>query len=116
MNDYKLLTKQEDYDLPTVKELASAMNELAQMEQRRAHLEDLIRINGKLKKHIWRDKSGFAIALADLKDDHLKNIVNYVKRRGDVVPPNVMREINQRNINLNSNPQYMLIEPPEPAV
>ena len=58
MNEYKLLTKQEDYDLPTVKELASAMNELAQMEQRRAFLENLIRVNGRLKKHIWKDKNG----------------------------------------------------------
>ena len=81
MNEYKLLTKQEDYDLPTVKELAFAMNELAQMEQRRAFLENLIRVNGKLKKHIWKDKNGFAIALADLQDDHLRNIISYWRRR-----------------------------------
>lgn len=116
MNDYKLLSKTEDYDLPTVKELASAMNELAQMEQRRAFLEDLIRVNGKLKKHIWRDKSGFAIPLADLEDSHLTNIVSFLRRRGDDVPQNVMREINSRNISLNDRPAYLLVEPPEPAV
>ena len=111
--EYGLLNKQEDYDLPTVKELAAAMNELAQMEQRRSYLEDLIRINGKLKKHIWKDKNGFAIALADLQDDHIKNIVGFLKRRGDDVPQNVMREINRRGIDLSSNPSYMVL--PEPA-
>ena len=114
MNEYKLLTKQEDYDLPTVKELASAMNELAQMEQRRAFLENLIRVNGRLKKHIWKDKNGFAIALADLQDDHLRNIISYWRRRyNDDVPQNVLLEANRRGIDINANPSYMTL--PEPS-
>ena len=115
MKEYNLLNKVEDYDLPSVRELVEAMNELAQMEQRRAYLEGLIKSNGRLKKHVWKDKNGFAVALADLKDEHLKNIVSYWKRRyNDDVPQNVMQEIARRNIDMISNPQYMLAEPPEP--
>lgn len=96
--EYNLLNKTEDYDLPTVKELASAMNELAEIEDRRRYLEEIIRTNGKLKKHIWRDKSGYAIPLADLEDDHLKNIVNLLRRHNQDVPANITRELGKRKI------------------
>lgn len=106
--EYDLLTKQEDYDLPTVRQMVEAMNELAQMEQRRAYLEDLLKINGKYKKFIWKDpKSGYAVAIADLKDDDLLNLVAWNKRRYYDVPQNVLRELNQRKLNLKPDLSFI---------
>ena len=82
MKEYNQLDAIGTEDIGKVREYAEAMNELFLIEQRRMYLKTLLDENNELRESIWTTQEGVSKPISELDDDHLKNIVPYLNRRG----------------------------------
>ena len=82
MKEYKKLDSIEGEDIEKIREVAEAMNEVFLLRSRLAYLEDLLDEHDDLRAAVWTTQEGVSKAIADLDDDHLKNIVPYLNRVG----------------------------------
>lgn len=98
--EYKLLNKYEEYDKDAVEELAEAMNEVAELEARTASLKDLIHDNENLFPFVWKTAEGKTIALHNIDDDHLKNIMTYCLSNGREISKSIKAEARRRGFEI----------------
>jgi hypothetical protein len=82
MNEYKRLDSIESEDIEKVREYVDAKTEKKQLEMRIDYLDELLREHEDLGKAVWTTLEGKSIPIHDLEDSHLKNIVSYLRARG----------------------------------
>ena len=82
MREYKLLDKTDLENLEVIREYAEARTELKALELRSDFLQELIDENDGLRGSVWTTQGGKCIAISDLDDDHLKNIIIHLRERG----------------------------------
>lgn len=106
----KLLGKLE-YDHEVVEQLAEALQELETIESRSRYLRELVDMNRKDVRFVWKTAEGSFIPYHKITDDHLKNIVKMFLIRGLNIPKEVKRLALTRGISFDaasmSNEKYM---------
>lgn len=110
MKEYIKLDKSMNYDIDAVRELATAANELAIIEQRAHYLRKLCSDNEELSRYLHKAKEGKYTAIRDLEDDHLSNLLAYLVREGKEVSLELQGEARKRNVVI---PRGLLLELPE---
>lgn len=98
MKTYSKLEESFEYDHEQATELAEATTELVEVERRAQYLRDVVKRHGKLKKFLWGTEAGVVIALHDIPDDHLQNILAYLPRHDREVSPQMKAEARKRGI------------------
>lgn len=96
--DYKELQKSFDYDKKKATVLAEALTELDEVAKRKKFLEELVQQHMDLAPFMWRTMEGKVIALHDIDDDHLKNILSYIVNKGRSVKEEIKAEARSRGI------------------
>ena len=94
--DYKELQKSFDYDKKKATVLAEALTELDEVAKRKKFLEELVQQHMDLAPFMWRTMEGKVIALHDIDDDHLKNILSYIVNKGRSVKEEIKAEARSR--------------------
>jgi len=102
MKTYSKLEEKFEYDHEAATELAEAMTELVEVERRAAYLHEIVKRNQKLKKFMWGTEAGVVIALHDIPDDHLRNILAYLPRHDREISPQMKAEARSRGIQIDS--------------
>ena len=95
MKQYKKLESIDTEDIEKIREVAEAMNELFILNNRRHYLEELLDEHDECRASIWTTQEGVSRAIADLEDDHLKNIIPYMNSRR-VNNPRIRKEYQKR--------------------
>lgn len=114
--EYKLLNKVNDYDHDIANEVVEAMNEIAIIQGRVQFLQNLIDDHEKYQKFVWRTLEGINIAMHNLDDDHLLNIIKHLKDNGRSISKELRNEAISRGFAVptfytaNSNGKMDLIE------
>jgi hypothetical protein len=83
---YSKLLGKVDYDHEAVEQLAEALNEINQLEQRIAQLRQIVEENKELHQFVWRTVDGITIPIHKIEDDHLENIMLHLLRTGRAIP------------------------------
>ena len=97
---YNKLDKYQTYDKEAAEELATALNELVELKARTAFLEDLIAESSDLSPFVWTTLEGKTIALHDIDDDHLKNILAHLARNGRTIGKAIQAEATRRGFTI----------------
>lgn len=92
---YELLEKN-NVDHAVLKQLADVNNELIELDARKSYLTTLLKQYHGYEKYLWRTKEGKVIAIPLLTDDHLKNIVIFLKQSDRDVPFQLELEYTKR--------------------
>lgn len=87
-----------DYDHEAAEQLADALNEIVEHEQRAGQLKQIVEENKELHQFVWRQANGEVIAICNLEDDHLSNIMLHLLRTGHAVPRAIRGEAMKRNL------------------
>lgn len=95
---YSKLTGGVEYDHEAAEQLAEALNEIFELEQRAEQLKQIVQENKKLHQFIWRTEGGQAIAIHDLENDHLENIMMYLLRNNRSIPRAIRSESMRRKL------------------
>lgn len=103
MDKYAKLNKVENYDHEAAEQLASAINEIADLEAQAAALKDLVSENKELHQYIWKTAEGKAIAIHDLEDEHLKNILQHLFNNRRSISKIIKAEARKRGITIPTN-------------
>ena len=82
MQEYKKLDKTLNEDVDLLRELSSALNERREIMQRLDYLNDLIDDNDDYLSAIWTTQFGVSKPIADLDNEHLKNVALHLASRG----------------------------------
>jgi hypothetical protein len=98
LDDYKDLKKTYDYNKEKATRLAEAMTEAVEVEARLRYLKKLANDNIDLNPFLWKTVDGKVIALHDLEDDHLRNIVGHLVRHGRPINDQLRAEAESRGI------------------
>lgn len=83
MNEYKLLDKTLNEDIDKVREFAEARNELHVLKARVSYLNGLLYDSNEMYDSVWTTLEGVCKPVADLDDDHIKNIAIYLTKKGE---------------------------------
>lgn len=83
--EYNLL-EPEKPDQERVRQYAKLLDEIDRTERKLAQLNELKRLHKRLKKHVWRTNMGQHLAITDLGDDHIRNIVGMLERTYQEIP------------------------------
>lgn len=97
-DDYSDLHKTYDYNKAKATRLAEAMTEVKTLTDRLAYLKSVLKDNKELEPFLWRTYEGEVIALHDIEDSHLKNIIGHITRNGGTVKPEIIAEARSRGI------------------
>lgn len=95
---YSKLDKTPEYDKEAAEQLAAAYNEVNELQARIAQLNDLIAENPELRVFVWHTAEGKAIAVHDLEDDHLANILRWQVGRGQSINAGLRGEARKRKM------------------
>lgn len=79
---YEKLLRVEKYDTDVVDELVEALNEITKLKALTTQLQTLVDENADLHQFVWRKGDGEAIALHNIDDEHLANIMVHLIRTG----------------------------------
>ena len=97
-DDYSDLHKTYDYDKKRATRLAEAMTEVKTLTDRLVYLESILKDNNDLEAFLWRTYEGEVIALHDIEDSHLKNIIGHITKNGRTMKPEIVAEARSRGI------------------
>lgn len=95
---YKKLLRIEKYDTEAVDELVEALNEITQLESQLKALKSLVNENDDLHQFVWRQGTGEVLALHNVEDGHLVNIMLHILRRNDPISKAIRSEAMKRGI------------------
>lgn len=98
MKKYTKLLGKVDYDHEAAEQLADALNEIDGLKLRQAQLEQMVNENNELHQFVWRSSGKGVIALHNIDDDHLGNIMLHLIRGGRAIPRAVRGEAVQRGM------------------
>lgn len=79
MEKYEKLDRTANEDIEAVREYAKARNEIRVLTARIQYLNELVDENDHLASSVWTTAPGECIPIADVEDDHLKNIVTHLQ-------------------------------------
>lgn len=94
---YAKLAGKVDYDHEAAEQLADALNEIASLELRVNQLKQLVEENEELHQFVWRSADG-VVALHNIGDDHLGNIMLHLLRARRAIPRAIRGEAMHRGI------------------
>lgn len=94
---YQKLVGKVDYDHEAAEQLADALNEITELAQRGQQLQQMVNENKELHQFVWRSEDG-VIALHDIGNDHLGNIMLHLLRSGRAIPRAIRGEAISRGI------------------
>lgn len=97
--DYSGLFPTFDYDKTKATLLAELANETTKLQARLEYLQTIAKENAGLEKFLWKTGEGEVIALHDIKDEHLKNIIGHVTGSARELSPQLVAEARSRGIN-----------------
>lgn len=100
MKKYAKLLGTVDYDKEAAEQLADAINEIVELRQRADQLEQIVHENDELKQFIWRTAEGQAIAIHNIDNDHLQNIMLHLLRTGRPINRGIRGEAMRRNLTI----------------
>lgn len=95
---YDLLEEKFDYDHDAATQLAEATTELVAIQRRARYLRDIIKRHGKLRRFLWGTAEGRVIAMHDLDDSHLANILTYLPAQGREPSRELLAEVRSRGL------------------
>lgn len=95
---YAKLLGKVDYDHEAAEQLADALNEIVELEQRAAQLRQIVNENEELHQFVWRTADNKTIALHNLDNDHLENIMLHLLRSNRAIPRGIRGEAISRNL------------------
>lgn len=98
MQKYSKLLGKIDYDHEAAEQLADALNEIEKLERTVRQLRQVVEENKELHQFVWRTSTNEAIALHNIDDDHLGNIMMHLLRTGRAIPRAIRGEAISRNI------------------
>lgn len=96
--DYSGLIKKNEYDHEKAELFAEACTELIEIEKRAKYLKQLITENQNLQPFTWTTLQGECKPLHKIEDDHLRNILGHIIKRGGNIPAEIKAEAVSRNI------------------
>lgn len=94
---YAKLAGKVDYDHEAAEQLASALNEITELTLKVKQLEQLVNENPELHQFVWRSQDG-VVALHNIGDDHLGNIMLHLLRHGRAIPRAIRGEAMHRGL------------------
>lgn len=94
---YAKLAGKVEYDHEAAEQLADALNEIATLEQKVNQLRQLVNENTELHQFVWRSNDG-VLALHNIGDDHLGNIMLHLLRERKAIPRAIRGEAMHRGI------------------
>lgn len=97
---YDGLNKTYDYSKDKATLLAEAMTERIELQKRMKYLEELAKDNSDLTAFLWTTLEGKCIALHDIEDDHLKNILKHIVNHGGTISPQIKAEATGRGFEI----------------
>jgi hypothetical protein len=95
---YSKLLGTVDYDHDAAEELAAALNEIEELTQRTNALKSLVNENKELHDFIWRTNENISLALHQIEDAHLVNIMMHLIRNGRAISKAIRSEAIRRGI------------------
>jgi hypothetical protein len=95
---YAKLLGKVDYDHEAAEQLAEALNEIADLERRATQLKQIVEENKELHQFVWRTAEDIVIALHELEDDHLQNIMLHLLRNQRAIPRAIRGEAISRGL------------------
>lgn len=108
MKNYTLLDKSATYNKKAVEQLAEAMNELVELEERQSYLKDLIAENSELYKFVWQTAEKKNIAFHDIEEEHFANILTHLRDTGRPYSREIQAEAKRRKVKLPANLAFLL--------
>lgn len=97
---YAKLIGKVDYDHEAVDQLAEALNEIRLIEGHAAQLRQIVDENKELHQFVWRTAEGVTIALHNIENDHLSNIMLHLLQTGRAIPRAIRGEAIQRGLTI----------------
>ncbi len=97
---YAKLNKVENYDKEAAEQLADALNEIVELENRVASLKDLVQENQDLHQYVWRTAENKTIAIHKIEDDHLKNILQHLFNNRRPISKIIKAEARKRGLTI----------------
>lgn len=97
---YAKLLGKVDYDHEAAEQLAAALNEITELESRANQLKQIVKENEELHQFVWRTAGNEVIALHNVEDDHLENIMLHLLRTGRPIPRAIRGEAISRNLTI----------------
>lgn len=94
---YAKLAGAVDYDHEAAEQLASALNEIVELELKAEQLKQLVKENEELHQFVWRSQDG-VVALHNIGNDHLGNIMLHLLRAGRAIPRAIRGEAVKRGV------------------
>lgn len=95
---YGKLMSAVEYDHEAAEQLADAMNEVRRLEQAANQLRQIIDDNPELKQYVWTTAKGESIALQNIEDDHLVNIMQHILEHGGTISRSIRGEAIRRDL------------------
>lgn len=102
LDDYADLRKTFNYDKQRATRLAQAMTEAAELNKRVRQLNKILEDNRELQPFLWRTANDKVLALHDIEDDHLKNIIGHITRNGGLPTEQLTAEAESRGIDVEA--------------
>lgn len=97
---YAKLLGTADYDKEAAEQLAEAVNEVVELRRRTSQLEQIISENKELQQFVWTTADGRCIALHNIEDEHLENIMLHLLRAGRAINRAIRGEAMRRNLTI----------------
>lgn len=95
---YSKLLGTADYDHEAAEQLAEAVTEVTELERRASQLKQIINENHELQQFVWHTAAGQAIALHNIENEHLENIMLHLLRTGRPISRSIRGEALRRNL------------------
>lgn len=95
---YAKLAGAVEYDHEAAEQLASALNEIVELELKSEQLKQLVKENEELHQFVWRTADNITVALHNIGNDHLGNIMLHLLRAGRAIPRAIRGEAIKRGI------------------
>ena len=102
-----------DKNIDLVREMAEVANEVQELQARLAYLKSLLDSNNNLNKYLWKTTKGKILAIADITDDHLQNIVKYNVKRGTTLSTQITIELKKRGLAIPATVAKAIVVPDE---
>lgn len=95
---YAKLFGKVDYDHEAAEQLADALNEIEELERRANQLKQIVGENDELHQFVWHTGDKRNIAIHNIDDDHLENIMLQLLRNNRPIPRAIRGEAINRNL------------------
>lgn len=103
---YGKLLGASEYDKEAAEQLAEMVNEIVAIELRAKQLKQIVSENRELQQYVWTTADGKTIALHNIEDDHLSNIMVHLLRSSRAIPRAIRGEAIKRGLTIPATVPY----------